>query len=76
MRGSYTFRIDRFRSRFVDDDDGAIEERSPSYQRLRRELLEAEHLAVVELRRLGEINDDVLNRVQCDLDLETERLEI
>jgi CPA1 family monovalent cation:H+ antiporter len=74
MRGSYTFRVDRFRSRFDDGDDGGIEERSQSYQRLRRELLEAERQAVVELRRRGTINDDVMNRVQRDLDLEAERL--
>lgn len=75
VRGSYGFRIDRFRSRFDDGDDGKIEERSQSYQRLRRELLEAERQALVELRRRGTINDDVMNRVQRDLDLEAERLD-
>ena len=75
VRGAYTFRRDRFRSRFDDGDDGAIEERSQSYQRLRRELLEAERQAVVALRRRGVINDDVMNRVQHDLDLEAERLD-
>jgi monovalent cation/hydrogen antiporter len=76
VRGSYTFRRDRFASRFDDGDDGGIEERSQSYQRLRRELLEAERQAVVELRRRGTINDDVMNRVQRDLDLEAERLDV
>ncbi|HET7044460.1 MAG TPA: Na+/H+ antiporter [Gaiellaceae bacterium] len=76
MRGAYTFRKDRFASRFDDGDDGAIEERSQSYQRLRRELLEAERGKVVELRRRGFINDDVMNRVQRDLDLEVERLDV
>ena len=75
VRGSYTFRRDRFASRFDDSDDGRIEERSQSYQRLRRELLAAEHRAVLELRRRGVINDDVMNRVQRDLDLEAERLD-
>jgi hypothetical protein len=31
---------------------------------------------VVELRRLGRINDQVMNRVQRELDLEDARLEI
>jgi hypothetical protein len=31
---------------------------------------------VVELRRRGTINDDVMNRVQRDLDLEAERLDV
>jgi CPA1 family monovalent cation:H+ antiporter len=75
VRGAYTFRRDRFASRFDDGDDGRIEERSQSYQRLRRELLEAERQAVVALRRRGFINDDVMNRVQRDLDLEAERLD-
>jgi CPA1 family monovalent cation:H+ antiporter len=75
VRGGYAFRIDRFRSRFDSDGDGRIEERSQSYQRLRYELIEAERQALVELRRRGVINDDVMNRVQRDLDLEAERLD-
>ena len=42
MRGAYRFRANRFAARFDDEDDGALEERSQSYQRLRRELLDAE----------------------------------
>ncbi len=42
LRGLYRFRRDRFASRFDAADDGAIEERSLNYQRLRRELLDAE----------------------------------
>jgi CPA1 family monovalent cation:H+ antiporter len=75
VRGGYGFRRDRFRSRLDDGDDGKIEERSQAFQRLRRELLEAERQAIVELRRRGTINDDVMNRVQRDLDLEAERLD-
>jgi CPA1 family monovalent cation:H+ antiporter len=75
MRGAYRFRASRFAARFDDEDDGRIEERSQNYQRLRRELLEAERNAVVELRRQGRINDTVMNRVQRDLDLEDARLE-
>ena len=76
MRGAYRFRASRFAARFDDEDDGAIEEQSQSYQRLRRELLDAERRAVLELRRQGRINDAVMNRVQRDLDLEDARLDV
>jgi len=76
LRGLYGFRRNRFASRFDQDDDGAIEEQSLSYQRLRRELLEAERGAIVDLRRRGIINSDVERRLQRDLDLEDARLDV
>jgi monovalent cation/hydrogen antiporter len=76
MRGLYQFRRSRFAARFDDADDGLIEERSLAYQRLRRELLDAERQAVVALRREGRINDQVMNRIQRDLDLEDARLDV
>ena len=76
MRGLYNFRRNRFAARFDEGDDGAIERQSVDYQRLRRELLEAERAAVVELRRIGRINDEVMYRVFRDLDLEDSRLEV
>ena len=76
LRGLYGFRRDRFRSRFDPESDGAIEDQSLSYQRLRRELLEAERQELRRLRREGRIDDDVARRVQRDLDLENERLDI
>jgi monovalent cation/hydrogen antiporter len=76
MQGLYNFRRTRFAARFDDGDDGAIERQSLDYQRLRRELLEAERAAVVELRRIGRINDEVMYRVFRDLDLEDTRLEV
>jgi len=76
LRGLYDFRRSRFQARFDGDDDGAIERQSTDFQRLRRELLEAERAAVVGLRREGRISDDVMRRVERDLDLEDSRLEI
>jgi monovalent cation/hydrogen antiporter len=76
LRGLYGFRRDRFRSRFDAESDGAIETQSVNYQRLRRELLEAERQAVRQLRRDGYIDDDVLRRVTRDLDLDDARLDI
>jgi monovalent cation/hydrogen antiporter len=76
LRGLYGFRVNRFSSRFDDGADGAIEEQSQSYQRLRRELLDAERAAVAQLGRSGEISGDVVNRVRRDLDLEDARLDV
>ena len=75
LRGQYRFRIDRFAARTDPGADGMIEKRSALYQRLRRELLEAERHAVVELRNTGEISDEVMRRVERDLDLEVSRLD-
>jgi CPA1 family monovalent cation:H+ antiporter len=76
LRGLYRFRQNRFAARFDDEDDGAIEQRSQDYQRLMRELIDAERRAVVDLRRQGRINDEVMNLVQRDLDLEDARLDV
>ncbi len=74
-RGLYQFRIDRFSARVDPEADGKIEKRSIKYQRLRRELLDAERSAVVQLRNTGEISDEVMRRVEHDLDLEVSRLD-
>ncbi|HET6684115.1 MAG TPA: Na+/H+ antiporter [Gaiella sp.] len=76
LRGAYRFRIDRFSARIDPDGDGKIEKRSLKYQKLRRELLEAERSAVVEMRNMGEISDEVMRRVEHDLDLEVSRLDV
>jgi CPA1 family monovalent cation:H+ antiporter len=76
MRGLYDFRRNRFSSRFDESSDGAIEQQSQAYQRLRRELLDAERDAIVQMRHQGEISSDVERRVLRDLDLEDARLEI
>jgi monovalent cation/hydrogen antiporter len=75
MRGLYDFRVRRFGERFDEGADGANEAQSVSYQRLRRELLDAERAAVLELRREGIVSDDVMNRVLRDIALEDVRLD-
>jgi monovalent cation/hydrogen antiporter len=74
LRGLFGFRRERFRSRFDPESDGAVEDRSVAFQRLMRELLDAEREAVLELRRNRRIDDDVMRRVIRDLDLEEARL--
>ena len=76
MRGAYGFRVRRFAARFDQGDDGEVELRSQSYQRLRLELLLAERQSLVDLRRDGTISDEVMRRVERDLDLEISRLDV
>ena len=74
LRGAYEFRQNRFAER-LDGGSGEIEERSTSYQRVRRELLEAERQAIFALRHDRVINDDVMHRLTRDIDLEEARLD-
>jgi monovalent cation/hydrogen antiporter len=76
MRGLLDYRRRRFAARFDDGDDGGYEERSTQYQRLQREVLEAQRDALLSLRNEGRINDETMRRVERDLDLEDTRLEI
>jgi monovalent cation/hydrogen antiporter len=75
-RGQYQFRTSRFRARYEGVDDEGVEARSQQYQRLRRELLEAERQAVLRLRNEGTITEEVMQRVQRDIDLEDLRLDV
>ena len=75
LRGLFNFRRNRFGARFDDSDDGAIEEQSAAYQRVMRALLDAERAELVSLRNQGVIDDNVMQRVQRDLDLEAARLD-
>ena len=77
MRGLYEYRRRRFQARY-DEGDGHLEyeERSADYQRLRRELLEAERASVLDLRQKGVIDEETMRRVERDLDLEDSRLEV
>ena len=78
VRGAYVYRHRRFSAR-IDDGDGQsaiYEQRSESFQRLTRELLEAQRSVLIRMRDDGEINDDVLRTLERELDLEDSRLEI
>jgi monovalent cation/hydrogen antiporter len=78
MRGMYDYRLRRFRARLVDvdGDDEDYEERSETYQRAVREVLNAQRSELLALRDQGIINDEVMRRIERDLDLEDTRLEI
>jgi Na+/H+ antiporter len=79
MRGLYEYRRRRLRARDGDSPDGDgedYERRSYRYQKMVREVIEAQHDAIVELRNIGRISNDVMHRLERELDLERERLEI
>jgi Na+/H+ antiporter len=76
LHGLFEFRRRRLKARAgIWEDDGA-EDRSMAYQRLVRELLEAQRQAIVRLRNQGVISNDVMHRIERELDLEDIRLEI
>lgn len=74
MRGLYEFRLRRFEALLDDEDDGEIEAGSAAYQRLRREVLDAERAEIIRLRNRGAITDETMRRIERDLDLEHARL--
>ena len=79
MRGLYEYRRRRLLARdgeSPDGDDEDYERRSYRYQKMVREVIEAQHDAIVELRNVGRISNDVMHRLERELDLERERLEI
>jgi Na+/H+ antiporter len=77
MRGMYEYRTRRFRARFDGSEDGeGYEARSEVYQRMVREVLQAERETIVEMRNAGVISSETMNRIERDLDLEDSRLEI
>jgi Na+/H+ antiporter len=77
LHGMFDFRRRRLKARggYLEDQDGT-EDRSLAYQRLVRELLEAQRQAIVRLRNQGQISSDVMHRIERELDLEDTRLEI
>ena len=77
MRGLYRYRKRRFAARagLASDDEG-FEDRSAAYQTLVREVLEAQRREIVRLRNSGDISNDVMHRLERELDLEDSRLEI
>jgi CPA1 family monovalent cation:H+ antiporter len=76
MTGLYDYRRRRLKARAGKIEDDGYEDRSTAYQRTVREVLEAQRAAVVALRNDGTISNDVMHRLERELDLEDERLEI
>ncbi len=76
LRRLHEFRRRRFATLRgdVDDEDGIVDQ-SIVYQRLVREVIEAQRAALLKMRSEGLISSDVMRRVERDLDLEESRLE-
>jgi CPA1 family monovalent cation:H+ antiporter len=78
MRNLYDYRRRRFASRLGAEEEGSrkdYEERSNAFKQLQTEVFLAEREELVRLRNEGRINDEVMHRVERDLDLEESRLE-
>jgi CPA1 family monovalent cation:H+ antiporter len=78
VRALYEYRQRRFASRFAEDgtESEQIEHRSVNYQRLMHEIFSAQREAIVAMRNEGRITDEIMHRVERDLDLEESRLEV
>lgn len=75
VRGMYEYRHRRFAARAGKIEDDGYEDRSAAYQRLVRELIESQRRAIVRLRNERVISNDVMHRIERELDLEESRLE-
>jgi CPA1 family monovalent cation:H+ antiporter len=77
MRGQYRYRKRRFAAQAgkIEDEDG-IEDQSQGFQRASREVITAERRVLVALRDQGTISNDVMHRIERELDLEDSRLEL
>ena len=77
MRAMYEYRRSRLAARDGDPDDGeGYEHRSRKYQKMVRQVLDAQREELVRLRNSGAISNEVMHRLERELDLEDERLEI
>jgi monovalent cation/hydrogen antiporter len=77
MRKLYEYRSRRFAARAGEIEDGdGIEHRSLKYQKMVRSVLAAQRAELVRLRNAGDISNEVMHRLERELDLEEERLEI
>ena len=76
MRGLYDVPQAPAAARAGKIEDDGYEDRSVAYQTLVREVLEAQRRELVRLRNEGTISNEVMHRLERELDLEDQRLEI
>jgi monovalent cation/hydrogen antiporter len=77
VRDLYRFRKRRFAARggYIEDSNG-IEEGSLAFQRLMHEIYAAQRAELIRLRNQREISAEVMRRIERELDLEEQRLEV
>jgi monovalent cation/hydrogen antiporter len=73
LRAIHTQRLQRS-SVFNPGESRAAAEERAAFRRLRHEILNAQRRAVIELRDQGVISDEVLHRIEQELDVEATRL--
>lgn len=76
VRQLYQFRQRRFKMQAGKIEDDGLEDRSIAYQRLMHEIYAVQRRELTRLRNQREISSDVMRRVERELDLEEERLEV
>jgi Na+/H+ antiporter len=76
LRDQYAYQQRRFGARAGALPDDGVEQHSLVKQRLARELIRAQRTAIVRLRNEGVISNDVMHRIERELDLEESRLEV
>ncbi|MGH2942012.1 MAG: Na+/H+ antiporter, partial [Solirubrobacteraceae bacterium] len=77
MRRAYEYRRRRLDARAGEFDDGEdYEHRARKYQKMVRAVLDAQRVELMRLRDAGTISNEVMHRLERELDLEDERLEI
>jgi monovalent cation/hydrogen antiporter len=72
----YDYRRRRFAARSGEVEDDGFEDRSVAYQRLLHDVYDAQRQVLIRLRNEGRISNDVMHRIERELDLEESRLEI
>jgi CPA1 family monovalent cation:H+ antiporter len=76
MRRLYAYRKRRFAAQAGKLEDDGIEQQSEAYQRMVHVVIGAQREALIRLRNAGTISNDVMHRIERELDLEESRLEI
>jgi Na+/H+ antiporter len=69
----YRYRSAQFRAHLDGDHDGAVQHGTHKFN-MQSELIETERKVMLDLRHSGVIDDDILRRVEKDLDLQEMRL--
>ena len=73
IEDQYRYRHTQFRAHLDGDHDGAIQHGTHRFN-IQTELIETERNVMLDLRRSGVIDDDILRRIEKDLDLQEMRL--
>jgi NhaP-type Na+/H+ or K+/H+ antiporter len=75
LRGHYESQIERYQARIdAADSQVGLEQSRQSSLSLKRDIIAAQRDALIHLRDQGDISDDILHRIENDLDLEEQRI--